>query len=490
MAMLGKRRPLLTPSRRSVSASDTSANTGSANQGANAARDEDAGISILRLAHDGRGVARDATGKTVFVDRALPGERVDVAVHRSRKRFDEAHVREWLQTSPERVTPACVHYTHCGGCDLQHLALEAQRRHKREVLVDQLARQGVTLASPPSILAGSPWGYRRRARLGVKVDGEGRVHLGFRARGSHHLVDIEQCPVLMPRLAALLTPLRQRLGNLAAPRQVGHIELIDSDDGVAVVVRQLRANPGDASAWQAWAGEQGAWLALLEGRENPTLRWLGKAPELRYVKAPELRYVKAPELRYTLMSGGRHLTLAFAPGDFLQVNAEVNQALIETALDWLRLDGNERVLDLFAGVGNFTLALAPHVDEVIAMEGSQAMVERLASNASRNDLCNVESHQADLSRVPDLERAFDLVVLDPPRDGAEAVCRALAESPGSRSVARVLYVSCDAATLARDASRLVLGGYRVTHAAIADMFVQTAHLESMLLFEREGGQST
>ncbi|HET8790906.1 MAG TPA: TRAM domain-containing protein, partial [Modicisalibacter sp.] len=368
MGMLGKRRPARTPSRRSMSA----------NGGIDGVPDTEAGVLILRLAHDGRGVARDATGKTLFVDRALPGERVDVAVHRSRKRFDEAHVREWLQTSPERVTPACGHFSHCGGCDLQHLALKAQRHHKREVLIDQLARQGVMLASPPSIVAGAAWEYRRRARLGVKVDGEGRVRLGFRARGSHHLIDIDQCPILMPRLAALLAPLRQRLGALAAPRQVGHIELIDSDDGVSVVVRQLRANLDDAHAWQAWADEQGARLALLEGRENPTLRWLGCS------SAPELRYAKAPELRYTLMSGKRHLTLAFAPGDFLQVNAEINQALVSTALDWLQPDGSERVLDLFAGVGNFTLALGAHMAEVVALEGSQAMVERLNANASRN----------------------------------------------------------------------------------------------------------
>nr|WP_297458795.1 23S rRNA (uracil(1939)-C(5))-methyltransferase RlmD [uncultured Halomonas sp.] len=478
MAMLGKRRPARAPSRRSVSA----------NARADVSPEADAGVDILRLAHDGRGVARDAAGKMLFVDQALPGERVRVAVHRSRKRFDEAHVREWLQTSPERAAPACGHYTQCGGCDLQHLTLAAQRHYKRDVLVDQLARQGLTLASLPSILAGSALGYRRRARLGVKVDAQGRVRLGFRARGSHHLVDIERCPILTPRLAGLLAPLRQRLGELAAPRQVGHIELIDSDDDVAVVIRQLRDNPGDERAWHTWSDRHGVRLALLEGRENPTLRWLGcsSAPEPRCSSASESRCVKAPELRYTLLSGERLLRLGFAPGDFLQVNAEVNQALVSTALDWLRPSGSERVLDLFAGVGNFALTLAPHVAQVTAMEGSPAMVERIAANARRNALYNVEARQADLNRAPALERAFDLAVLDPPRDGAEALCRALAES----QVARLLYVSCDAATLARDVAHLVQGGYRIARAAVADMFVQTAHLESMLLLEREGGQPT
>lgn len=468
MAMLGKRRHPVASSRRSV---------GQHRRDDERQIEDDAGVSIVRLAHDGRGVARDASGKTLFVDRALPGERVRLAIHRSRKRFDEAHVREWLTTSPERATPTCAHYGQCGGCDLQHLALEAQRRHKRDVLIDQLARQGLMLDAAPAILTGAALGYRRRARLGVKVDAEGRVHLGFRARGSHHLVDIAECSILLPRLAALLAPLRHCLEALTAPRQVGHIELLDSDDGVAVVVRQLRANPGDARAWQRWAEAQGVWLALLEGRENPTLRWLGGS------RAPESRYVRAPELRYTLMSEGRRLTLAFAPGDFLQVNAEVNQALVSTALDWLRPTADERVLDLFAGVGNFSLALAPHVAAVTAMEGSQAMVERLAANARRNGLDNVDTRQADLARAPAQATAFDLVVLDPPRDGAEAICRALAGS----AVPRVLYISCDAATLARDAAHLAKAGYRVTRAAVADMFVQTAHLESMLLFERERG---
>lgn len=452
MGMLGKRRPARTPSRRATS---TPAKAGEQNA---------EGVTILRLAHDGRGVARDASGKTLFVDGALPGERVAVAVHRSRKRFDEAHVREWLETSAERVMPECPHYAQCGGCDLQHLALESQRRHKREVLVDQLARQAVTLASSPTLIAADGFGYRRRARLGVKVDAEGRVHLGFRARGSHHLVDIGRCPILVPQLEALLPSLRDCLAGLQAPRQVGHVELLAADGTVAVVVRQLRANPADARSWQAWAKARGVALGRLEGREDPRLDWVGKAPRLGY----------------TLKSGTRQLRLHFAPGDFLQVNADVNQAMVATALDWLRPGKDERVLDLFAGVGNFTLALAPHVAHVTGMEGNQAMVARLQSNARDNDLHNIGACQADLGRAPPLEPLPDLVVLDPPRDGAEAVCRALAAS----RVPRVLYVSCDPATLARDAAHLVHGGYRIARAAVADMFVHTAHLESMLLFER------
>lgn len=459
MGMLGKRRPARTTSREAPSSLSPK----------DRKRQDDPrdGVSVLRLTHDGRGVARDASGKTLFLDQALPGEQVIAAVHRSRKRYDEAHVREWLETSRERITPPCPHYGQCGGCDLQHLALAGQRRHKQDVLNDQLARQGLMLDSPPVLLAADGFGYRRRARLGVKSDAEGRIHLGFRARGSHHLVDVRQCPILVPQLEALLPTLHTCLEGLQSPRQVGHVELLAGDGVVAVIVRQLRANPADALAWQGWAETQGVALALLEGREAPRLRWVGKAPLLSY----------------TLKSAGRQLQLNFAPGDFLQVNAEVNQQMVSTALDWLQPDRRERVLDLFAGVGNFTLALAAHVAQVIGVEGNQAMVARLADNARYNGLHNVEARQDDLGQAPRLDPVPDLVVLDPPRDGAEAVCRALAAS----AVPRVLYVSCDPATLARDAACLVHGGYRITHAAVADMFAQTAHLESMLLFERGTG---
>ncbi|GHA89288.1 23S rRNA (uracil(1939)-C(5))-methyltransferase RlmD [Modicisalibacter luteus] len=419
---------------------------------------------VTRLAHDGRGVARDAEGKTLFIDRALPGERVSVAVHRSRKRFDEAHVREWLVTSPERNAPACPHYERCGGCNLQHLALDAQRRHKSEVLVDQLARQGLSLPGEPMILASESLGYRRRARIGVKVDAQGRVHLGFRERNSHHLVDIATCPVLVPELNELLPSLLECLGQLQSPRLVGHVEVVAGDTQAAVVIRQLRDDPVDWLRWQRWADVRNVAMGRLVGRDDPRLEWYGSTPDLGY----------------TLISRDHRLRLAFSPGDFLQVNAEVNQQMVSLALDWLQPASTDRVIDLFAGVGNFTLALAPHVAEVIGIEGSPDMVARLKGNAQDNGLNNIEARQADLGQALELGSLPDLVVMDPPRDGAEAVCQTL----GGQPVPRILYVSCDPATLARDAAHLVHAGYHITRAAVADMFVQTAHLESMLLFER------
>ncbi|MDR9440417.1 MAG: 23S rRNA (uracil(1939)-C(5))-methyltransferase, partial [Halomonas sp.] len=263
--------------------------------------------------------------------------------------------------------------------------------------------------------------------------------------------------------------------DLEAPRQVGHLELLHSDQTVVVVVRQLRDHPGDTRRWQAFAQAHGVYLARWLGREAPEFGWLTSAPVLRC-------RVPGPE---------GALSLGVAPGDFLQANAEVNGLMVNTALSWLSpLAAGERVLDLFAGVGNFSLPLAVAGARVTAAEGNPAMVARLGDNARDNSSgrrLDVEACQVDLA-VPSAVRALlqeavpEVVVLDPPREGAEAVSRALVEHP----VSRLLYISCDPATLARDAAHLVHGGYRIRHAAVADMFVHTSHLESMLLFEYPG----
>jgi len=470
MAMLGKRRPR----RASSGVSGLQGSQGQQPRETSGIGEADI-LDVRGLAHDGRGVARTAGGKTVFIEGALPGEQVRVAVHRTRKRFDEAHVRDIVQAAPERVVPPCPHFGRCGGCDLQHLALPAQRRHKQAVLDELLGRQGITLASPPELVAGAGEGYRRRARLGVKVDAEGVVHLGFRTRHSHYLVDLETCTVLVPALEALLVPMRQLLAELEAPRQVGHIELLESDRAVVVVVRQLRDHPGDSRRWQAFARAQDVHVARWLGREAPSLDWLTRVPAI------ECR-VPGPD---------RELTLGVAPGDFLQANGEVNRLMVSTALAWLSpLSHGERVLDLFAGVGNFSLPLAAAGAHVTAAEGNPAMVTRLGDNARANahaQSLQVVARQADLTgpaAVRSLlqETSPEVVVLDPPREGAEAVSRALVEHP----VSRLLYISCDPATLARDAAHLVRGGYRIRRAAVADMFVHTSHLESMLLFEFSG----
>ncbi|MEQ5801880.1 TRAM domain-containing protein [Halomonas sp. H10-9-1] len=473
MAMLGKRRP---PRERS-GVSGLQGRQPPTRAVARATHDGEApGLRIERLAHDGRGVAHDAAGKALFVEGALPGERVEAAVHRTRKRFDEAHVREVLEASPERVEPPCGHYARCGGCDLQHLAVPAQRRHKQAVLIDLLARQGIEIDGEPELLAGASHGYRRRARLGVKRDAEGRLHLGFRARHTHRLVDIEHCTILVPELDALLAPLHRQVASLQAPRQVGHLELLAGDQGTTLVVRQLKEHAADREAWRAFGSAHGVHLAWLAGREAPVLEWL----------------TPAPALSYRVPGAGVELTLGFAPGEFLQANAEVNRRLVSTALEWLGGLAGVALLDLFAGVGNFSLPLASAGARVTAVEGSPSMVERLERNVlanARGPALTVTARQADLAQAGAVaallaETHPEVVVLDPPRDGAEEAARALVAAP----VPRLLYVSCDPATLARDVAHLVHGGYRITRIAVADMFVHTSHLESMLLFEHSRAQ--
>ena len=465
MAMLGKRRPP-----RPASGHSGLAGTPGGKTRHKATDDDTSPLVIERLAHDGRGVAHSANGKTVFVDQALPGEQVEVATHLTRKRFDEAHIKSLLTSSDQRVTPPCPHFGHCGGCDLQHLNIDAQRTHKREVVRDLFARQGITLGEIGSI-QGDAQGYRRRARLGVKVDSQGNTRLGFRAAHSHRLVDIERCPVLVDSLQQLLTPLRELLQRIDAPRHVGHIELLATATTQVVLVRQLKEHLQDAERWQAFAQHHQVALGTWLGRETPTLHWHGAPPVL--------------EESLTL-NDQPPLTLSFAPGDFLQVNAQVNQQMVAQVMQWLAPKPGQKLLDLFAGIGNFSLPIAAAGAEVHAVEGNPAMVARIAINAKHNALM-VSGQQADLNDPASVKellsahRDSDALVLDPPRSGGEAICQALARHP----VPRVVYISCDPATLARDAAHLVHAGYRVKQVAVADMFLHTAHMETLMLFEND-----
>lgn len=463
MAMLGQRRPPRPASGHSGLAGTPGG------KARHSAPDDAASLVIERLAHDGRGVAHAANGKTVFVDQALPGEKVDVAIHLTRKRFDEAHIKALLTASEQRVVPPCPHFGHCGGCDLQHLNVEAQRTHKREVVRDLFSRQGIVLNDIGLIHSGEQ-GYRRRARLGVKVDGQGNTRLGFRAPNSHRLVDIERCPVLVDTLQQLLMPLRELLATLDAPRLVGHIELLATATTQVVLVRQLKKHAEDAERWQVFAQQQQVALGTWLGRESPTLHWHGAAPAL--------------EETLTL-TGLPPLTLTFEPGDFLQANAQVNQQMIAQVLAWLAPTPEHKLLDLFAGIGNFSLPMAASGAAVHAVEGSPTMVERIATNAARNQQI-VSGQQADLndalsvSALLDAHHDIDALVLDPPRNGGEVICQALAR----RSIPVVVYISCDPATLARDAAHLVHAGYKIKQVAVADMFLHTAHLETLVLFEK------
>ncbi|WP_414501832.1 TRAM domain-containing protein [Zymobacter sp. IVIA_5232.4 C2] len=459
---LGQRRPPRKVKPRAIRAPQTPVVSAPSGVAADSVQHDDSVLSLTieRLGHDGRGIARAPSGKTVFVDQALPGEQVDVRIHHQRGRFDEAHVIARTTSSPDRVEPACAHFGVCGGCALQHLAPDAQLAHKRQVLIEHFEREGLSI-DPQQALTSTPYGYRRRARLGVNVDRQGNRLLGYRRHRSDRVCGITMCPVLAPALERLLQPLHALIEQLEAPRQVGHIELLEADNARCIVVRQLRDQPDDEALWTAFGDAHDVHVMFVRG------------------KGEQAALEGATDLSYQLDVAGRSLTLGFQPGDFFQVNRDVNRQLVSTTLEWLAPRAGTVVLDLFAGVGNFSLGLAAMGAKVHALEGQQVMVERLLDNAQRNGLDGVTAAAADLTRVP-VQGDYHAVVLDPPRDGARAVCEQLAKRP----VSSIAYVSCNPATLARDAAQLAKGGYRLTHAAVVDMFPQTAHLETLAVFER------
>ena len=425
--------------------------------------------TVHDLTHDGRGVAR-VEGKVVFIEGALPGERVRYERTRRKPDFDEGRVVEVLEPSPERVEPGCAHFGVCGGCVLQHLAPEAQIRIKEKLLLDNLERiGGVRPQRMLTPLTGPVWGYRGRARLGVKyVRKKGRVLVGFRERNKRYVADLERCPVLAPPVDGLLRPLGELIGTLGLRERIPQVEVAAGDERVALVLRVLDP-PSDR--------DRAAMLAF--ERLHGVDIWLQpKGPE---TAAPLREDVPLPA--YQLPAFG--LRLEFLPTQFTQINMALNRAMVQQAVELLELMGNERVLDLFCGLGNFTLPIATRAAAVVGVEGEAGLVARAESNARSNAIGNVRFMVADLGASNGGaawgEGRFDRVLLDPPRTGAREVLAAVAAT-GAR---RIVYVSCNPATLARDAGELVhRHGCRLLAAGVLDMFPHTAHVESMAVFER------
>lgn len=420
-------------------------------------------LDIERLAGDGRGIAF-LDGRTWFVSGALAGESVEARVLGARGKVVEARLERVLQASPERREAPCRHYERCGGCNLQHLPHDGQLTLKQRLLAEQLQRvAGVQPEQWAAPLVGPEFGYRRRARVAVRWDPKARqLDVGFRAEASQDIVAIDECLVLVQPLQDILRHLPTVLRSLDKPQALGHVELF-SGTAQAVMVRHVAPLPAsDLARLQAFCKEAGAQL-WLQGDGEPAPVESGQT------------------LGFTLEPWG--LELAWRPGDFVQVNAEVNTAMIEQALAWLAPQPDERVLDLFCGLGNFALPLARQAREVVAVEGVQAMVDRAEANARSNNVHNARFFQADLSQplagAGWAAEGFSAVLLDPPRDGAFEVVQGIARLKAKRLV----YVSCNPATLARDAQVLVGQGYRLTRAGILDMFPQTAHVEAMALFE-------
>jgi 23S rRNA (uracil1939-C5)-methyltransferase len=426
---------------------------------------------IESLTHEGRGIAR-VDGKTVFVDGALAGERIRFRYTRMRRSFDEGRVTEVLAASPDRVEPRCPHFGVCGGCSLQHMDPDAQLGMKQDILADVLRRIGGLEPErwlPP--LSAGYWGYRRKARLGVRdVKKKGRTLVGFRERGTSFIADLTRCEVLHPDVGERILSIAELVHGLSLRDRIPQIEVAKGEGPCVLVFRVLDAlGEGDLERLYAFADTSGLRLYLQEGGLDSVRPLPGHQVDLHY---------DLPDFA---------VRVHFEPTDFTQVNLELNRLMVRQAVELLEPQGDERVLDLFCGLGNFSLPLARRASQVVGVEGDEGLVERARRNAQSNAIENARFQAADLYGELDasswLGEHFDKALLDPPRSGALQVLDLLP----ALGVRRLVYVSCFPSTLARDADRLVNGlGYRLTAAGAMDMFPHTAHVESMALFERAG----
>lgn len=430
---------------------------------------EPVSVEITDLADDGRGLGRIGD-KVAFVHGALPGETVLARVTGRNRRYHEAVTEAVENRSPDRVEAACPWFGYCGGCALQHLDHFAQLRWKQSRLEENLRRIGrVTPDRWLEPVAADPWAYRRRARLSVRnVPGKGRVLVGFREIGGRYVAEIEDCRILHPAFGDRLMALSDLIGRLSIPSAIPQVELAAGDASAAIVLRHLEPlSDADRDRLASWAMETGI-AVYLQSKGPDTVRRLAPADHRLSYRLPEFG-----------------LQFEFDPRHFIQINGAVNRNLVALALELMDPRPDERILDLFCGLGNFTLPLATRAGQVFGVEGEPALVAAARANARRNGLDNIRLFAADLAvPAPDppwIDAGFEGVVIDPPRSGAAEILPLVAASGASRLV----YVSCDPSTLARDAGCLVHDhGFRLSAAGIADMFPHTAHVESIALFER------
>lgn len=428
-------------------------------------------LRIERLSHDGRGIAHWQQ-RPVFVAGALPGEEVRARFTRQSSRFAEAETDAVIRASDSRVEPRCRHFGSCGGCQLQYMPAGHQVQAKEAAVLDQLSRlAGVVPGRVMPAVTDSSWGYRQQARLGIRVSVSGEVTLGFRRSHSRELLNLEECPILAPALALLLDPLRQLLAKRAPP-SLTHIALAQVGGDCALTLRHTRPLPaGLVAALEQLRASRGCHIWLQGSADPYQLTSLdGEAAD--------------PRLHYSL--SGLDCRFAVHPADFMQVNRVINERMVAQAVDWLAPRADEHLLDLFCGLGNFTLPLARRAGRVTGVEVTAAMVARGRENAALNRLEQVMFTAADLGLASAgtlLEQAgeVDALLLDPPRAGAREVCEQMA----LLNPRRLLYVSCNPATLARDAGILQARGYHLQQLGILDMFPHTSHVESMALFVRQ-----
>ncbi|RTZ47878.1 23S rRNA (uracil(1939)-C(5))-methyltransferase RlmD [Candidimonas sp. SYP-B2681] len=431
-------------------------------------------FDIESLDLEARGVAR-RDGKVVFVEGALPGEKVMASVVKRKSSFDTARLERIVKPSSQRVEPACPYFGVCGGCAMQHLDAAAQVAIKQRVLEDSLWHIG--RLRPAMVLAplhGPTWGYRYRARLSVRaVRKKGGVLVGFRERRGSYVADMKQCLVLPRHVSDMLLPLRALIGALAQPERIPQIEVAVGDTTTVLLLRHLEALTDNDIRLLREFGEQ----------YNVTWWLQSKGPETVHPLQPS----DVDKLAYSLPEFG--LRMPYRPTDFTQVNHPINRVLISKALTLLDVQASDRVADLFCGLGNFTLPLATRASNVVGIEGSAALTERALEAArqhgldQRTSFTTLNLFEVDVQWLRDLGY-FDRILIDPPREGAEAVARALAALGPAERPKRIVYVSCSPATLARDSGILVHeGGYRMRSAGVVNMFPHTGHVESIAVFD-------
>lgn len=428
-------------------------------------------VEIADLASNARGVGH-VEGKAVFVADTLPGE---TALYRPTKRkrdYEEANLETLFSASRERVTPRCAHFGICGGCALQHASADAQIRFKQQQLLSAFERVGkVAPATVLEPIVDTRWNYRRRARLGVKyVPKKGGALVGFRERGAPFIAMLARCEVLVATVGSRLTELARMIDELSIRERLPQIEVAAADNATALVFRVLDAPTAEDRARLAAFGETFDFSIYLQPGNEQTITPLAE---------------EAPALYYDLPA--HDARLFFEPNDFVQIHAGVNARMVDQALELLDVRHGDTVLELFSGLGNFSVPLARRAKRVITVEGEASLVDRARANACYNGVANIEAHVANLfeppGQAPWMREKVDRVLIDPPRSGAAEVLEAVAHA----SPERIVYCSCHPATLARDAGVLVHShGYRLTHAGVMDMFPHTAHVESMAVFVKEG----
>jgi 23S rRNA (uracil1939-C5)-methyltransferase len=428
--------------------------------------------SIDSATHDGRGIAA-VSGKKVFVAGALPGETVEFIRRKSRRNYDEAELLSVLEPSADRIDAKCEAFGRCGGCSLQHVSDDYQRAIKEQTLRDNLERIGKV--EPDTWLApmtGPVWSYRRRARLAVKdVPAKGRVLVGFREKHAPYVTDMHRCEVLAGSIGGLIDELSDLVASLTIRARLPQIEIAIAENSTAMVFRVLDTPTDD---------------------DKDRLIAFGVAHELRIYLQPggldSLQLIQPGELDealyYTLPEFD--IRVDFEPIDFVQVNGDINQRMVAFAIEQLQVGPTDRVLDLYCGIGNFSLPLARRAGTVLGVEGEQSLVARASENARSNGLDNVKFRVADLSKIDGTESwvkaGWDRLLLDPARSGAAEVI----ERMPLINPERIVYVSCHPGTLARDAGVLIHEhGYRLESAGIIDMFPHTAHVESIAVFSRK-----